>query len=56
MKQPDTYKEVKTFHYDNAVVRVHIPELTTEERERRRKEVAKAASRLLISERKLNET
>ena len=47
MKQ-DTYKEVRTFHYDNAVVRVHIPDLTPEERERRMKEVTKAAVDLLL--------
>lgn len=52
MKQSDTYKEVKTLHYENAVVRVHIPELTAEERERRKKEICKAAGRLLTSERK----
>ena len=48
MKQ-DNYKEVRTFHYDNAVVRVHIPDLTPEERERRMKEVTKAAVDLLLS-------
>ena len=48
MKQ-DTYKEVRTFHYDNAVVRVHIPDLTPEERERRMSEVTKAAVDLLLS-------
>lgn len=48
MKQ-DTYKEVRTFHYDNAVVRVHIPDLTPEEKERRMKEVTKAAVDLLLS-------
>lgn len=52
MKQSDTYKEVKTFHYDNAVVRVHIPDLTVEERERRKKEIGKAAGKLLTTERK----
>ena len=48
MKQ-DTYKEVRTFHYDNAIVKVHIPDLTPEERERRMKEVTKAAVDLLLS-------
>ena len=48
MKQ-DTYKEVRTFRYDNAVVRVHIPDLTPEERERRMKEVTEAAVELLLS-------
>ena len=49
MKQKDTYKEVKVFHYDNAVVRVHIPDLTAEERSRRMKEIERAAALLLAS-------
>ena len=49
MKQKDTYKEVKVFHYDNAVVRVHIPDLTDEERARRMKEIERAAAQLLAS-------
>jgi hypothetical protein len=49
MKQKDTYKEVRTFTYDNAVVRVHIPDLTPAENERRMKEVTKAAILLLLS-------
>ncbi len=49
MKQNDVYKEVKTFHYENVVVRVHIPELTDEERNRRMKEIAHAAGRLIMS-------
>lgn len=46
---PDTYKEVRTFHYSNAVVRVHIPDLTEEERNRRLEAVKKAAAALLAS-------
>ena len=45
----DTYKEVRTFHYENAVVRVHIPDLTEEERNRRLEAVKKAAAALLAS-------
>lgn len=45
--QVDTYKEVKVFTYPNMVVRVHIPDLTEEERQRRRKELAKAAEALM---------
>lgn len=41
-KHQDTYKEVRTFTYPNCIVRVHIPDLTTEERERRMKQVRKA--------------
>lgn len=49
MRQKDTYKEVKTFHYENIVVRVHIPDLTDAERERRMKEIGKAAGQLMLS-------
>lgn len=53
MKQhEDTYKEVRTFHYSNAVVRVHIPDLTPEEREKRMKEIERAALRLILSAQK----
>ncbi len=45
----DTYKEVRTFRYDNAVVRVHIPDLTEEESARRMKEIKKAAAQLLAT-------
>ena len=45
----DTYKEIKTFHYDNAVVRVHIPDITEEERKRRMASVTKAAIELILS-------
>jgi ribosome recycling factor len=46
-KVQDTYKEVKTFTYQNAVVRVHIPDLTTEEREKRMNELKKATARFM---------
>ncbi len=45
----DTYKEVRTIIRNGNIVRVHIPDLTEEERERRRKEIGKAAARLLAS-------
>ena len=44
----DTYKEVRVFQYDNAVVRVHIPDLTSDERSRRMKEVERAALQLIL--------
>ena len=47
MKQRDTYKEVKTFIGEGYVARVHIPDLTEEERSRRMKEIEKAAAQLL---------
>lgn len=50
--QADTYKEVKTFTYPNMTVRVHIPDLTEEERKRRMKAVYNAAAELLKSKTK----
>lgn len=47
MKNTDVYKEVRTFVYPNAIVRVHIPDLTKEEREKRMKLVHDAAAALL---------
>lgn len=54
-KSVDTYKEVRTFHFDNMTVRVHIPDITTEERSRRMKAVYKSASELLKSKSKTKE-
>lgn len=48
-EQKDTYKEVRTFKYPNAIVRVHIPDLTEEERNRRMRQIEKAAIDLLLS-------
>jgi ribosome recycling factor len=45
----DTYKEVRTFYRDGVVVRVHIPDITKEERARRMREIEKAAAMLLAS-------
>ena len=45
----DTYKEVRTIVRDGYVARVHIPDLTEEERARRMKEVEKAAAELIYS-------
>lgn len=45
----DTYKEVKTLSFENMTVRVHIPDITEEERTRRMKAVHKAAGELLKS-------
>ena len=49
MKQKDTYKEVRTICRDGVVARVHIPDLTKEERDRRMREIERAAARLLAS-------
>jgi ribosome recycling factor len=48
----DTYKEVRVFQYDNAVVRVHIPDLTSEEKSRRMKEVERSAMQLILASKK----
>lgn len=46
--QVDTYKEVRTFEYPGwGTIRVHIPDLTEDERKRRHKELERAAARLL---------
>lgn len=47
--QADTYKEIKTFNYPNMTIRVHIPELSDVERNRRMKQIKKAAESLLKS-------
>lgn len=47
MKTCDAYKETKIFEYPNAIVRVHIPDISQEERERRMKSVCEAAAELL---------
>lgn len=43
----DIYKEIKVFNYPNAIVRVHIPDLSEETRQKRMKEIHKAAGCLL---------
>ena len=47
MKCQDTYKEIKTFHFTGMVVRVHIPDLTEEERNRRMNAIHNQAANLL---------
>lgn len=39
--------KIETFTYPNAIVRVHFPDLTTEENNRRMKKIRKAAAELL---------
>lgn len=43
----DTYKEVKVIEFPGMIARVHIPDITPEERERRMKAVYNAAANLL---------
>jgi len=51
MKEKDMYKEIRTFTYPNAIVRVHIPDLAADERERRIAEIKRAAGQLLAAQR-----
>lgn len=46
-KKEDTYSEVKTFTYPNMVVRVHVPDLTEDEREKRMRTIKKATERFM---------
>ena len=47
MQCQDAIKEVKTFTYADAIVRVHIPDLAEDERNRRMLEVRKSAEQIL---------
>lgn len=47
MKAQDTYKEIKTFEFPNMIVRVSVPDLTSEERCRRMELIHKQAAKLL---------
>lgn len=46
-KTQDSYKEVRVFEYPNMVIRVHIPDISDAENERRMKAVRRAAEALL---------
>ena len=52
MKQQDTYKEVRVIEFPQGTATVHIPDLTDEERDRRMKQIARSAARLLYPEMK----
>ena len=43
----DSIREVLTFHYPNATVRVYFPDISDEEHERRMKRIHDAAAELL---------
>lgn len=49
MKRQDTYKEVRTLNIGQNIVRVHIPDITTAERERRMQDIARLAGEMLFS-------
>ena len=46
-KQTDTYKEIRELIFPNMIARVHIPDLSVEERGRRLQIIKNVASRLL---------
>ena len=50
MKQKDTYKEVRTLNINGNIVRVHIPDITTAERDRRMKDIERLAGEMLYTE------
>lgn len=52
MAKTDTYKEVRVIEFTQGTARVHIPDLTEEERERRMKQIARSAARLLYPDMK----
>lgn len=52
MRVKDTYKEVKTIRFGENVARVHIPDLTEEERSRRIAEIGRLAGEMLASKSK----
>lgn len=47
MRCQDTYKEVREFVFPNCIARVHIPDLTEEERARRMQIIKNAAEDLM---------
>ena len=47
MRNQDTYKETKIFNFPGMIAKVHIPELTSEERKKRMDFVRVAAAALL---------
>ena len=49
VQSQDTYKEVKVFNYPNATVKVYIPDLAEDEKNRRMNEIHKAAQQILMS-------
>jgi hypothetical protein len=52
MKQQDTYKETRTICRENIVARVYIPDLAPDEKERRMRNISKAAGQILSSQTK----
>ena len=51
VKRQDVYKETLTFTFPNMIARVHIPNLTKEEQDRRMAIIHDAAAKLLKNQR-----
>lgn len=49
MAKTDTYKEVRTFNYPGWTIKVHIPDLTPDERSRRMKRIHDSAAELIMA-------
>lgn len=47
MKTKDTYSKTIVMEFPNMIAKIHIPDLTPEERNRRMKTIHKAAANLL---------
>lgn len=47
MPKQDVYKETRVYEYPNAIVRVHIPDLSDEEQNRRMATLKAAAAEVL---------
>ena len=47
MKCTDTYKEVRIIEFPGMIAKIHIPDLTPEERNRRMRNIQSAAENLL---------
>ena len=50
MAKTDTYKEVRVIEFPQGTARVHIPDITPEERDRRMKRIVQSAALLLFPE------
>ena len=50
MRHEDTYKEVRVIEFPQGTAKVHIPDLTDEERARRMKQIVESAALLLYPE------
>lgn len=53
-RQPDPIAYTKTYTYPNAIIRVHFPDISDEENERRMKRVKATAAELIKEKIKLD--